>query len=111
VHELSLSRAIGQIATRAAAGRRVTRVEVDCGALRQVVPETLTRCWGLTVEGTALAGSELVVNPIPAVIRCAACGAETRLDWPILRCGRCDSTEVTLLSGEEFLVRSIDVGT
>jgi hydrogenase nickel incorporation protein HypA/HybF len=111
VHELSLSRAIGQIVVRAAAGRRVTRVEVDCGALRQVVPETLTRCWGLTVEGTPLAGAALVVNPIPAVVSCAVCRAETQLDWPVLRCGECASTDVTLLSGEEFLVRSIDVET
>lgn len=110
MHELSLCRSIVTITTRAAAGRPVARVELDVGALRQVVPETLVYCWGVVTEDSPLAGSELRVTSIPAVIDCADCGAGTTLRGvPMLICGSCGSGAVTVTSGEEFLVRSIDV--
>ncbi len=41
MHELSIAEAIVDVATRHAAGRRVVRVEVKVGHLRQVVPDSL----------------------------------------------------------------------
>ena len=40
---------------------------------------------------------------------CNECAAETTLDMPILVCGVCGSFEVKLLTGEEFLIVSMDV--
>jgi hydrogenase nickel incorporation protein HypA/HybF len=59
-------------------------------------------------ENTSLAGCELVIDHVPAVVHCQSCGTDTTLDWPILLCGSCDGTDVTLISGEEFLIVSID---
>jgi len=42
------------------------------------------------------------------VVECAACGGATTLDLPVLVYGSCGSTEVELVSGEEFLIASID---
>jgi hydrogenase nickel incorporation protein HypA/HybF len=110
MHELSLAGAIAGIVTRAAGGRAVTAVDIDCGALRQVVPDTLAYCWGLVVEATPLAGADLRIRQIPATLACRDCGADTVVDrLPLLRCQHCQSVNVSLTSGEEFLVRSIDV--
>ncbi|MHB1172352.1 MAG: hydrogenase maturation nickel metallochaperone HypA [Lacisediminihabitans sp.] len=110
MHELSLCRSIYGIAERAAAGRTVTRILLDVGQLRQVIPETLVYCWGVVTDETPLAGSELIVDHIPAVIACAECGEHTTLHGvPMLICGRCKSGTVKVISGEEFLVRSMDV--
>ena len=110
MHELSLCRTIVGIAERAAAGRVVASIQLDVGQLRQVVPETLVYCWGVVTETTPLAGSSLVVRSIPAVIGCTECGAATTLRGvPMLVCGSCGGGTVTVNSGEEFLVRSIDV--
>ncbi|QWT23104.1 hydrogenase maturation nickel metallochaperone HypA [Subtercola sp. PAMC28395] len=110
MHELSLCRSIYGIAERAAAGRAVTQILLDVGQLRQVVPETLVYCWGVVTEESALEGSQLRVTSIPAVIACADCGANTTLQGvPMLLCGRCGGGSVSVTSGEEFLVRSIDV--
>jgi hydrogenase nickel incorporation protein HypA/HybF len=107
VHELSLCREIASTAARHANGRRVTRVGVRIGYFRQVVPDSLQFCWPFVTEDTGLAGSELDIEHVPAVIECRSCGRTTSLDLPLLLCGTCASRDVVLLSGDEFLVMSI----
>lgn len=110
MHELSLSRAIADIVTRAAAGRPVSEIGLDVGALRQVVPETLTYCWGIVSRGGSLEGSQLQPNLIPGRLECGTCGAETVIGGdPVFRCGACDSTDCRVTAGEEFRVTYIDV--
>ena len=42
-------------------------------------------------------------------MRCADCGGRSQLDLPVLVCGSCGSTDVTLETGEEFQIDTIDV--
>jgi len=109
MHELALCRSISSIALRACNGRRVRQVTIDVGALRQVVAPALVQCWSFIAADTLLAESRLVVNDIPAVIACQRCGLRTTLRQPFMVCDACDSKEVTVVSGREFMVRSIDV--
>jgi hydrogenase nickel incorporation protein HypA/HybF len=111
MHELSLCRAIAQTAVDHAEGRPVRRVRVRIGHLRQVVPATLQYCWAMQIADGPLAGCELEVEHVPAVVSCQACHELTPLDAPIARCGNCGGSDVELVSGEEFLVDSIDVAT
>jgi len=94
VHELSLCGAIANIVTRHAAGRPVSVIHVQVGQLRQVVPDTLVFCWELVSDGTPLAGSRIDVEGVPARMRCRACG----------------SIDAEVISGEEFMVTSLDLG-
>ncbi len=109
MHELSLCNAIADTVTNHAAGRPVRCVRVRIGAYRQVVPDTLAFCWEMQIAGSDLAQCELEVETVPAVIACRTCGAETTLDDPILLCRNCDGADVRLITGEEFLIESIDV--
>jgi hydrogenase nickel incorporation protein HypA/HybF len=110
VHELSLAQAIADtVCERAAVARDVRRVTVRIGYLRQVVPDSLAFSWDLVTEGTELNGCALDIEHVPAVVRCRACGASTTLDLPVLLCGLCSSDDVELVSGEEFLLVSMDV--
>lgn len=111
VHELSLCRAVADTATDHAAGRRIERIRLRIGYFRQVVPETLLYCWGMRTSETDLAGCVLDIEHIPAVIECGSCAASTVLEDPVLRCGTCASTDVTMTSGDEFLIESIDVAS
>jgi hydrogenase nickel incorporation protein HypA/HybF len=109
MHELSIASAIAEIVDRHAAGRRVVRVEVLVGHLRQVVPDALAFSWDLVTDGTTAAGSELVIVPVAAEGRCRACGATGRLDAFPLRCERCGGLDVELLRGEELLVDALEL--
>jgi hydrogenase nickel incorporation protein HypA/HybF len=109
VHELSVCDAIVGTAMKRAQGRPVTQVTVRIGHLRQVVPDALQFGWEMLTNETELKGSELLIEQIPARVECRECRATTTLDMPILACGTCGSFEVTLLSGEEFLIVSMEV--
>jgi hydrogenase nickel incorporation protein HypA/HybF len=109
VHELSICSSIASIAARHAGGRPVERVSVLVGHFRQVVPSTLAFCWKLTTEGSDLAGSELDVIDVPAVVYCRACTGEHELAEPVLQCPGCASFDVELSAGEELQVLSLDL--
>ena len=109
MHELAIAEAIVAIAERHAAGRRVARVEVKVGRLRQVVPSALEFAFQLSTEGTALEGAELALADVPAEGRCRACGAESVLDDFPLHCARCGGFDLELLRGEELLVDALEL--
>lgn len=109
MHELSLCEAIAATVTRHAGERTAACVVVRIGHLRQAVPDSLLFCWAMLTDGTDLEGCALEIEQVPAVIRCDACGVETTLDVPLLVCPACSGDDVTLLSGEEFQVASVDL--
>ena len=89
-------------------GHRVERVEVRIGHFRQVVPDSLQFSWEMLTDGTDLAGCALVVDHVPAVVECRACGAQTTLTCRSCCAPPATSSDVALVSGEEFLIASID---
>lgn len=110
MHELSICGSIADIVTRHAAGRNVRVINLRVGQLRQVVPDTLTYCWGLVSADTPLAGSLISVESVPARVRCRSCGAVTDIgDLPVFACGGCGGIEVEIVSGEEFLITSLEL--
>ena len=110
MHELSLCSSILTIVDRAALGREVETVHVDLGRFRQVVPETLVYCWGLVTATSSLAASRLAINPIDITLGCRDCGDETTpVGELLLVCGSCGSGNVSMLTGEEFMITSLDL--
>jgi hydrogenase nickel incorporation protein HypA/HybF len=109
MHELSIAEAIVDVATRHTAGRRVMRVEVKVGHLRQVVPDSLHFAFGLVTQGTALDGAELAITHVPAVGHCRDCGAESVMEDFPLCCARCGGLDVGVLAGEELLVDALEL--
>ena len=109
MHELSICRAVVGIVSRHADGRPVRTVHLRVGQLRQVVPDTLEYCWSLVTADTPLAGAALDVESVPATIRCGQCDHTTTIAAPVLVCGACGGTAVTLVTGEEFLLTTLDL--
>ena len=108
MHELSLASAVIATVERHAAGRRVTAVYLTVGHLRQVVPASLAFYFEHVARGTVCEGARLEQEVVPARLRCG-CGHEWGLDALDFRCSACGAADARVVSGEEFLVESIDV--
>ncbi|CAM3062163.1 hydrogenase maturation nickel metallochaperone HypA [Mycobacterium intermedium] len=110
MHELSLCEAIAGVVKAHADGRHVDVVRVRVGALRQVVPESLSFCWTLVRESENMPDAELELECVTAAVRCRGCGEQSDIvsPWSIW-CPNCESTDVEVLRGNEFLVTSLDV--
>ena len=110
MHELSICASIADIVTRRAAGRPVGVINVRVGQLRQIVPDTLVYCWGLLCEETSLAGSRIIVETVPARIRCRSCERTADVgDLPVFACAGCGGIDVEVVAGEEFLITSLEL--
>jgi hydrogenase nickel incorporation protein HypA/HybF len=109
LHELSIAESIVGIAERHAAGRRVTKVQIKVGHLRQVVPSALAFSFELVAEGTPVEGADLELEEIPAVGLCRGCEAESRLVNFPFQCQTCGGFELEVLRGEELLVESLEL--
>lgn len=111
MHELSICGSIAGIVTRHAAGRPVRVINVRVGQLRQIVPDTLAYCWELVSAQTPLEGSRISVESVPARLRCRACEHVTEVGAaPAFACGACGGVDTEVVSGEEFLVTSLELG-
>ncbi|MGY4712261.1 hydrogenase maturation nickel metallochaperone HypA [Mycolicibacterium sp. CBM1] len=110
MHELSLCHAIAGVVKPYAAGRRVDVVRVQVGALRQVVPESLSFCWGLVRENESMPEAELELELVAAEVKCRGCGQQSEITsrWSVC-CPQCESADVEVVHGNEFMVTSLDV--
>jgi hydrogenase nickel incorporation protein HypA/HybF len=108
MHELSIGRAILDMAVREAAGHRVLRVSLTIGALRQVVPESLEFYFQIVSRGTVCEGAELQARSTPARLGCD-CGQEWELAEPSFRCPACGGGQVRVLDGDQLSVDCIEV--
>jgi hydrogenase nickel incorporation protein HypA/HybF len=109
MHELSIAESVVRIAAANAGARRVVKVELKVGYLRQVVPSALEFAFDLVAQGTPVEGAELVIEPVPAVGRCRSCGDETALERFPWRCARCGGLDLEVLRGEELLVDALEL--
>jgi hydrogenase nickel incorporation protein HypA/HybF len=107
MHELSIADAVVRIACAHAGGRRIERVELKVGHLRQVVPDALAFAFTLVADGTEAEGAELVMEEVPAAGVCRACGSESEWSGFPLACAACGSLDVELVRGEELLVDAL----
>jgi hydrogenase nickel incorporation protein HypA/HybF len=109
MHELSIAGALVEIVSRHAAGRRVTRVEVRVGHLRQVVPSALELAFELVARDTPAEGAELVLEHVGVAGVCRACGSESELDAFPLVCAACGGWDLDIVRGEELAVDSLEL--
>ena len=109
MHELAIAEALVAIAEEHAGRRRVERVEVRVGALRQVVPGALAFAFELVAQGTVVEGAELALEQVPARGACRACGARAVLERFPFACPACDGMDVEIVDGMQLSVEALEV--
>jgi hydrogenase nickel incorporation protein HypA/HybF len=109
LHELAIAESVVQIASRHANGRRVTKVQLKVGHLRQVVPSALSFSFELVAQDTPVEGAQLEMEVVPAAGLCRDCGTESRLESFPLQCRKCEGFDLEVLRGEELFVEFLEL--
>jgi hydrogenase nickel incorporation protein HypA/HybF len=114
MHELPITNSIFQIVLKHARANNVEKVisvNLEIGALSDLQDEWIQRYFDRLSRGTVVEGAKLKTNRVPAVFRCNCCqerfGVRSLLEED-LSCRQCNSRDVTLISGREYRVQSME---
>lgn len=111
MHEIAIVSTLFEIINRQVEERRIetiSRVCLKVGELATVEPMTLTACFEVLAEGTAAQGAELVIETVPLMGLCEACGASFRVVRYNFACPFCSSDTVAVVSGQELYIESLE---
>lgn len=110
MHEFSLAERILECALDIAGahgGAPVERIEVEIGALRAVVPESLKFAFDAAVQGTPAEGAILVWREIPALVECRACAEAYAPPDIIWSCPNCGTPGGRAIRGDELNITRV----
>lgn len=112
MHELSIAMSLVEVAEEEAQrlGSRVVAVHLKLGPLSGVVKEALLSAYELAREGTSLERSQLVVQDMPIVAWCPACGCERTISsMQQMICPVCQAPTPEIRGGRELEVVAMEV--
>lgn len=113
MHELGIAEGILSAAIKGAedaGATRINEVVVTIGVLTEVMEDALQFAWEAAREGTMAGQAVLDVTMVDARTRCADCGHEWVHDrYSGAQCPSCSGYILTLLTGRELKIDSIDI--
>lgn len=113
MHEMGIAEQLVRIALDAIPedmdNPRVEILNLRIGKLASVVEHSLTFCLEIITRGTPLESVRLAIEEVPVVIRCKNCNREWEADTPIFKCPDCEDAGVTLVSGREIEIASMEL--
>ena len=111
MHEMSLLAGIVKTVTRVAEQNEVQRIEkivLQIGEFSSVIPDYLRRVYPIAVAGTVLEGSELCIETLKAVGKCAACDTQFAFSETNGKCPECGAGGY-MQDGCELMIKEIVV--
>jgi hydrogenase nickel incorporation protein HypA/HybF len=125
MHELSIARSLIEIACKEIEKLeqeqqssqphhyqpiKIAAVHIKIGALSGVVSDTLVYAYEIATDGTALSGSKLIVEDVPAQIYCEHC--KEIFSLPTIQsfaCPRCGIASSDLRAGRELDITALEL--
>jgi len=89
--------------------RQVSRIKLAIGPLSGVEAELLERAFTVARMGTLAETAILDIEETPVIVWCEACGTQSHASLNRLLCGSCGTWRVTLRSGDELLLKSLEL--
>jgi len=114
MHEFSVAKNIFKIVEEQLKDEEYTEIlaiNVEIGEFSCIHIPALEFCFESVVNDTFMRNCKLKIKKIDPEILCNNCNRRSKInaDIPILRCPECESTDVILQTGEEFMIKSIEV--
>lgn len=111
MHELSIASNLMDIVKQAVDGQsvsRVTSLRIVIGEMSTVVPDCLTFAFQIMSKGSVAEGARLDFEKKSLIGKCGDCGKEFHVENYVFLCPECESRNVEILSGREFMLKSIE---
>lgn len=112
MHELSVTQNIIKICTEEATKhdvKLVRSINLHIGELSGLIPQCIQYYFDIASKGTPVQGAMLIIEKIPVEICCSICGYNGKLEKGKYSCPDCNSFEVKITKGREFLINSMEV--
>jgi hydrogenase nickel incorporation protein HypA/HybF len=113
MHELSIAMSMVDMASEESArrgGAKISALHLRLGPLSGVVREALLFSWDAACEDTPLAGSKLVIEDAPVVVRCPECRAQRTIESiQMFSCPVCRTPAPEVISGRELEVVALEI--
>lgn len=111
MHEMSITQNLLDLALRhgkSAGVKKIIGLNLVIGELSSIVDDSVQFYWEFIAQGTIAEGAELHFERLPAILHCQDCGQEFARNEDY-RCPACQSQHITVASGDEFYLKSIEV--
>jgi hydrogenase nickel incorporation protein HypA/HybF len=112
MHELAICQSLlGEVERVAAANGsgKVVEISISVGPLSGVEAPALARAFSVARCGTVAEDASLQIETAPVVVWCPACAAESTVAANALLCACCGSWRVELRSGDELMLRRVEL--
>jgi hydrogenase nickel incorporation protein HypA/HybF len=112
MHELSVCQSIIKKAVEIARQNNayaISKISIQIGPLSGVEATLLQHAFPLACAGTIAQNAILETQLLPIKVRCNICANENEAKINKLLCSACGAWQTTLLSGDEMLLRSIEL--
>jgi hydrogenase nickel incorporation protein HypA/HybF len=113
MHEMGIAQQLVTIALDAIPddieNPRVEKLNLRIGKLAAVVEHSLSFCLAVITKDTPLEGAELIIDEVPVCLRCERCNHEWQTEIPAFGCPACNNGQVTMISGREIEITSIEL--
>jgi hydrogenase nickel incorporation protein HypA/HybF len=113
MHELPITQNILKIALDyggKSQATTITAIFLVIGQLSSVIDESIQFYWPIISEGTIAEGAQLHFKRIPARLGCTQCNTVYMIDdGQLTTCPECESSQVKIISGNEFQLESIQI--
>ena len=110
MHEMSIASALMEQLLRIAEEQRAARiaeVEVHCGVMQQIVPESLRFAFEALSAGTPAAGATLRIVEEGLVAQCRSCGERFEAAIGNYLCPKCQVADVEIVAGRDIVLRTV----
>ena len=104
----SLLRTASDYASRNAA-KRVLSLNLVIGELSGIIDDSVQFYWDMISEDSMCEHAKLNFEKMPAKFRCLDCQLEFEMDGELSPCPACQSINIKVVSGDEFLLKSIEI--
>jgi hydrogenase nickel incorporation protein HypA/HybF len=84
-------------------------VRLSVGELTAIVPESLSFCFEIIVQGTPLEGAKLLMDRIPLKGYCPQCDETFDIKEFVFVCPTCANTAIETIEGQELSIVEMEV--